>query len=75
MYYLVIIQNDSAQAIYAYNSMDDALAQFHSELAYRAEARTSTVCVILDANGALVKRDVWRKEVPEPEPEPEESES
>ena len=65
MYYLVIIQNDSAQSIYAYNNMDDALAQFHSELAYRAETRTSTVCVILDSNGALVKRDMWKMEVVE----------
>lgn len=63
MYYLVIIQNDSSQAVYAYNNMDDALARFHSELAYRSESRTSTVCVILDSNGALVKRDMWKMEV------------
>lgn len=70
MYYLVIIQNDNTQTVFSYQTMDEALSTFHTELAYRGSGRVSTVCVILDSTGALVKRDVWRKEVPEPE-EPE----
>ena len=63
MYYLVIIQNDSTQAVYSYETNDMALAAFHSELAYRGEGRNKTVCVILDDNGTLVTREVWKKSV------------
>ena len=34
MFNLVIIQNDSARAIYAYDTYDAALAAFHAEMAY-----------------------------------------
>ena len=65
MYYLVIIQNNNTQTVYAYPTLDEALSVFHQELGYRSEARTSTVCVILDENGALVKQDHWKQENPE----------
>lgn len=61
-YYLVKIQNGStgiSQGVYAYNSYDDALAAFHSELAYRSETRISTVCVILDERGNTQKKECW----------------
>ena len=58
-FYLVIIQNNASQAVYAYDSYDAALVAFHSELAYRNESRTSTVCVILDENGNTQKKESW----------------
>lgn len=61
MYYVVIIQNNSSQAVFPYNSYDDALAMFHTELAYRAETRTSTCCVILDYQGNMHKTEYWQK--------------
>ena len=78
MFNLVIIQNDSARAIYAYDTYDAALAAFHAEMAYRAEGRGSTVCVILNRIGELIKREDWRREVTQVEPdipdvEPEET--
>ena len=69
MFYLVVIQNDSSQAVFKHDTLDTALAQFHSELAYRAEGRTKTVCVILNNIGELVKREDWEAE-PANEPEP-----
>lgn len=69
MFYLAIIQNagpSSTQAIYKFDNIDDALAMYHSELAYRAASRTMTTCVILDAYGNSVYRDAWEKHV-EPE--------
>lgn len=63
MFNLVIIQNNSARAIYAYDSYDAALAAFHIEMAYRAEGRDSTVCVILNRMGELIKREDWHREV------------
>ena len=59
MYYLVIIQNSSTQAVYAYQTLDEALVVFHNELADRGEGRNRTVCTILDNLGNLVKNEVW----------------
>ncbi len=67
-YYLVIIQNESICAVYRYQDLDAALAAFHSELAYRASGRNSTLCVILDKIGGTIKREKWeRQEEPEEE--------
>jgi hypothetical protein len=55
-------------AVYKYDTLDAALAQLHNELAYRAEGRTKTVCVILNSIGELVKREAWKAPVNEPEP-------
>lgn len=61
MYNLVIIQNDSARAVYPHSSLDDVLAAFHSELAYRGEGRNKTVCTILDENGVEVRNEMWKR--------------
>ena len=55
MYYLVIIQNDTTQAVYSYETLDAAISMFHTELAYRGDDRNKTVCVILNKKGELVK--------------------
>ena len=62
MYYLVIIQNQNTQAVYAYSSIDTALSAFHSELAYRGEGRVSSTCVIVNELGEVIKTDYWIKE-------------
>lgn len=59
MYYLIIVQNDETPAVFAYTSYDEALARFHSELAYRAEGRISTKCMILDGDLVMTDREVW----------------
>ena len=61
MYYLVTIQNESTQTVYSYETLDQAISVFHTELAYRGEGRIKTVCVILNKNGELVKREAWEK--------------
>jgi len=62
-YYLAIVQNDATQAIYAYDGIDAALAAYHSELAYRAESRVKTLCVIFDNFGNTVYKECWEKYV------------
>lgn len=59
MYYLAIIQNDSSAALYTYDSYEAALAAYHTELAYRSEARTSTKCAILDKDLQLLRQEVY----------------
>ena len=44
MYYLATIQNKTTCAMYSYNTYDEVLAAFHTEMAYRAEGRNSTTC-------------------------------
>ena len=55
MYYLVIVQNGNTQAVYAYSSLDNALAAYHAELAYRSADRTSTKCTILNSDLVQVR--------------------
>lgn len=59
MFLLVKLQNDSATVVFSYESYSDALAAFHTELAYRAEGRTSTMCAILNRAGEVLKRERW----------------
>lgn len=61
-YYLVKIQKNAdgvTQGVYAYDSYDAALVEFHSELAYRNVNRISTVCVIIDERGNTVKKETY----------------
>lgn len=64
-WYVVIIQNNSTQAVYPYDSYDAALSAFHNELAYRGDGRTSTVCVILDEQGNTHAKEYWKKNAEE----------
>lgn len=59
MFYLVIVQNGNTPAIFSYNSHDEALAAFHTEMAYRAEGRTSTSCMIIDASLCVYEKESW----------------
>jgi len=59
MYYLAIVQNDTTNALYSYNSYEDALAAYHTELAYRAEGRTSTKCAILDHDLNMLRQETY----------------
>ena len=73
-YYLAIVQNDSSAAIYSYTNLDEALAAFHSELAYHAEGRDKTLCLIFDSEGSRIRTESWTRTIVPPEPEPESSE-
>lgn len=67
-YFVTVIQNDSTCACYAYENKQDAMAKYHSELAYRHESRTSTVCSVMDSNGGITAKDRY---VAPPAPAPE----
>lgn len=75
MYYLAIIQNHGeSNALFPFNSFEEALARFHSELAYRHESRTQTVCSILNSEGQVLRNETYTAPVPEPNTEPTEGE-
>lgn len=59
MHYLAIVQNDTTNALYGYSTYEDALAAYHSELAYRAEGRKSTKCAILDRDLQLLRQETY----------------
>lgn len=63
MYYLIIIQNKQTPAIFSYPSYDAALAAFHNEMAYRAEGRTSTMCMIINEAGSVYKSETYEQPV------------
>ena len=53
-YYLTIVQNESICACYAYESRSAAMSAYHTELAYRADSRNSTLCVVVNSNGTMI---------------------
>ena len=59
MYYVVIIQNETTPAIFGYNSFEEANAKFHTELAFRAEGRTSTHCAIVTSDLSFIKSESY----------------
>lgn len=61
-YYLAIIQNDETCAIYKYADYDEALAKMHTELAYRGETRTQTLCVIIKGDSTIPNLELWKKQ-------------
>ena len=61
MFYLIIIQNKTTPAIYGYENYDAALSRFHTEMAYRAEDRTSTTCTIINEAGSVYKSEMYEK--------------
>lgn len=71
MFYLAIVQNDETQALNRYNTYEEALAAYHTELAYRAEGRTSTKCAILDKDLSMLRQETYVKANVEPNTEPE----
>lgn len=72
MYYLAIVQNDETQALYRYNSYEEALAAYHTELAYRAEGRRSTKCAILNGDLQMLRQEIYTAPVSENTEEPTE---
>lgn len=73
MYYTVIIQNNETPTIFTYNAMEDALAKFHEEMAYRHESRFKTVCGIYNEDLMPIKNEIYTKPVDTtPSEEPQE---
>ena len=65
-YYVAIVQNGSTQALFAYDNIDNALEKFHDELRYHAETRSSTLCIVFDQSGGIIRNELWeRYEEPE----------
>lgn len=56
---LICIQNGSAPSMYSFDNINAALAQYHTELAYRHESRTSTMCMIIDVAGMVLKQETY----------------
>lgn len=60
-FYLIIVQNGEtpSRAIHQKKTYDEALSAYHSELAYRAKGRTSTLCMIIDGRGNVLNCEKW----------------
>lgn len=72
MYYLAIVQNENTAALYSYSTYEEALAAYHTELAYRAEGRTSTKCAILNGDLQLLRQETYVAPVSDNTEEPNE---
>lgn len=74
-YYLTIVQNDSVCACYAYESRSAAMAAYHTELAYRADGRASTLCIVVNSNGTVIACDKYTAPPPAAVPDAEDGEN
>lgn len=61
MYAVIAIQNGTTFVSYTYTDWNEAKAQYHQELAYRHESRTSTMCMIIDSDGQMQLREKYSK--------------
>lgn len=52
---VLLMQNNTTPAVYTFPSENEALAYYHTELAYRADSRTSTKCAVLNENFQVLK--------------------
>ena len=66
-YYFIETQHLSdgtaAQAIYAKESFDSALAAFHASMAYAMQgtAVEKVMCMVVDEDGYAYKSEVWKR--------------
>ena len=57
MFYTIVI--NTAQAIFAYETMDGATEKFHTELAYAYNHGISCTCIVMDKHGAVYKSEEY----------------
>lgn len=64
LYFLLVVQNHTIPAVSTFNDWDRVLAAYYTELAYRDEGRTHTLCEILDSDLTVLRREVWPESAP-----------
>lgn len=58
-YFVIIIQNETAVIMHDYNTKNQAMAEYHTELGYRHESRTKTEACVLDRNLNRIEYGVY----------------
>lgn len=58
-HFVFAVQNGTTPAAAAYDNKADALAAYHTEMAYRHESRTSTTGIVVDAAGHVVAMETY----------------
>lgn len=65
-YYLSVIQNPDSESetsvFNAYDTLNDALVLYHTELAYRGEGRNATIAYINDTTGMTLMQETWARQ-------------
>ena len=58
-HFVTLIQNDSTAACFAYDTKPAAMGKFHTEMAYAMTAGVTTLCIVTNANGAIVANEKY----------------
>lgn len=69
MHYLLIVQNDKIATVFSYNSYDEALSAFHTEMAYRADDRISTKCMLINDEFFVLMSEKYIRNLENSEPQ------
>lgn len=71
MFYLVEISTGdskiASRAVYAYDNEKDAVANFHGKLttAMKSDLYESDLCIVMDENGTVLRREKYNKPISE----------
>lgn len=55
-HYVSVIKEDS-RALYEFEDKPAAMSRFHQEMKYAIDAKSTTLCVVLDANGNTTAKE------------------
>lgn len=58
-HFVTLVQNDATAACFAYDTKAAALAKFHHEMEYASTSGTTTLCTVMNANGAIVANEKY----------------
>ena len=62
---VTIVQNEETTASFIYPDKAQAMAKFHSEMAYAHSVGVTTLCSVMNAAGSVVATDKYTAPAPE----------
>lgn len=59
MYYVATMNGDNTQSFFAYETMPQAVAAYHTEMAYANANNITKTCVVMDNHGAVYRSEEY----------------
>lgn len=58
-YIVVILQSNETTASFVYSEKSGAMAKFHHEMEYANNANITTLCMVVNSNGAILANEKY----------------
>ena len=56
-HFVTLIQDNSTAACFSYDSKPEAMGKFHTEMAYAMSQGVTTLCAVMNENGAIIANE------------------